>query len=112
MEQWKLAKTCFEKSMSEHRTPEIKTLLSEVEKKIVEEEKKAYVDPVKAEQEKELGNEYFKKGRFLSSVEVVIVCLILRLSPYFETFLDSGTQCHNLSLSSEIKIIHDYLNVN
>lgn len=62
MEQWKLAKTYFEKSMSEHRTPEIKTLLSEVDRKIAEEEKKAYVDPVKAEQEKELGNEYFKKG--------------------------------------------------
>lgn len=64
MEQWKLAKTYFEKSMSEHRTPEIKTLLSEVEKKIVEEEKKAYVDPVKAEQEKELGNEFFKQGQY------------------------------------------------
>lgn len=62
MEQWKLAKTYFEKSMSEHRTPEIKTLLSEMAKKVAEEEKKAYVDPVKAEQEKELGNDYFKKG--------------------------------------------------
>ncbi|GBO98647.1 hypothetical protein EVAR_180_1 [Eumeta japonica] len=69
MEQWKLAKTYFEKSMSEHRTPEIKTLLSEVEKKIVEEEKKAYVDPVKAEQEKELGNDFFKKGDYSSAVK-------------------------------------------
>ncbi|CAH0406778.1 unnamed protein product [Chilo suppressalis] len=69
MEQWKLAKTYFEKSMSEHRTPEIKTLLSEVEKKIAEEEKKAYVDPVKAEQEKELGNEYFKKGDYSTAVK-------------------------------------------
>lgn len=64
MEQWKLARTYFEKSMSEHRTPEIKTLLSDVEKKIAEEERKAYIDPVKAEQEKELGNEFFKKGMF------------------------------------------------
>ncbi|XP_053612280.1 stress-induced-phosphoprotein 1 [Plodia interpunctella] len=69
MEQWKLAKTYFEKSMSEHRTPEIKTLLSEVERKIVEEEKKAYIDPVKAEQEKELGNEYFKKGDYSTAVK-------------------------------------------
>ncbi|KAL0831627.1 hypothetical protein ABMA28_002401 [Loxostege sticticalis] len=69
MEQWKLAKTYFEKSMSEHRTPEIKTLLSEVEKRIAEEEKKAYVDPVKAEQEKELGNEYFKKGDYSNAVK-------------------------------------------
>ncbi|KAL4710670.1 hypothetical protein ACJJTC_003306 [Scirpophaga incertulas] len=69
MEQWKLAKTYFEKSMSEYRTPEIKTLLSEVEKKIVEEEKKAYVDPVKAEQEKELGNEFFKKGEYSTAMK-------------------------------------------
>ncbi|XP_013179357.1 PREDICTED: stress-induced-phosphoprotein 1 [Papilio xuthus] len=69
MEQWKLAKTYFEKSMSEHRTPEIKTLLSEVERRIVEEEKKAYIDPVKAEQEKELGNEYFKKGDYSTAVK-------------------------------------------
>ncbi|XP_063377990.1 stress-induced-phosphoprotein 1 [Cydia fagiglandana] len=69
MEQWKLAKTYYEKSMSEHRTPEIKTLLSEVEKKIVEEERKAYVDPVKAEQEKELGNDYFKKGDYSNAVK-------------------------------------------
>ncbi|CAH1646417.1 unnamed protein product [Spodoptera littoralis] len=69
MEQWKLAKTYFEKSMSEHRTPEIKTLLSEVERRIVEEEKKAYIDPVKAEQEKELGNDFFKKGDYSTAVK-------------------------------------------
>ncbi|XP_050347312.1 stress-induced-phosphoprotein 1 [Nymphalis io] len=69
MEQWKLAKTYYEKSMSEHRTPEIKTLLSEVEKRIIEEEKKAYVDPVKAEQEKELGNDYFKKGDYSTAMK-------------------------------------------
>lgn len=48
--------------MSEHRTPEIKTLLSDIEKKIKEEERKAYIDPEKAEQEKELGNSFFKDG--------------------------------------------------
>jgi stress-induced-phosphoprotein 1 len=48
--------------MSEFRTPEIKALLSDVEKKIKEEERKAYIDPVKAEEEKEKGNELFKNG--------------------------------------------------
>jgi hypothetical protein len=56
------AKTAYEKSMSEFRTPEIKALLSGVEKKIKEEERKAYIDPVKAEEEKEKGNELFKNG--------------------------------------------------
>jgi stress-induced-phosphoprotein 1 len=48
--------------MSEFRTPETKALLSDVEKKIKEEERKAYIDPVKAEEEKEKGNELFKNG--------------------------------------------------
>lgn len=66
---WKQAKVFYEKSMSEHRTPEIKTLLSEIEKKIKEEEKKAYIDPVKAEEEKELGNQKFKEGDYATAVK-------------------------------------------
>lgn len=55
LKDYKQAKVYYEKSLSEHRTPEIKTLLSDVEKVIKEEERKAYIDPVKAEQEKEIG---------------------------------------------------------
>lgn len=69
LENWQLAKTFYEKSLSEYRTPEVKTLLSEIEKKIKEEERKAYVDPVKAEEEKEKGNEFFKKGDFSTAIK-------------------------------------------
>ncbi|XP_001603429.1 stress-induced-phosphoprotein 1 [Nasonia vitripennis] len=69
MNNWKQAKVYYEKSMSEHRTPEIKTLLSDIEKKIKEEERKAYIDPVKAEEEKELGNEKFKEGDYAAAVK-------------------------------------------
>lgn len=62
------AKTAYEKAMSEHRTPEVKTLLSEVEARIKEEARKAYIDPVKAEEEKERGNELFKKGDYGAAV--------------------------------------------
>lgn len=55
LKEYKQAKVYYEKSLSEHRTPEIKTLLSDMEKIIKEEERKSYIDPVKAEQEKELG---------------------------------------------------------
>lgn len=65
----KQAKIYYEKSMSEHRTPEIKTLLSRIEQKIKEEEKKAYVDPEKAEEEKELGNQKFKDGDYAAAVK-------------------------------------------
>ncbi|KAK7790552.1 hypothetical protein R5R35_013068 [Gryllus longicercus] len=63
------AKTYFEKSMSEHRTPEVKALLSNVERKIKEEERLAYIDPVKAEEEKEKGNEFFKNGDYATAIK-------------------------------------------
>ncbi|KAH8412510.1 hypothetical protein KR009_002731, partial [Drosophila setifemur] len=69
LENYKQAKIYYEKAMSEHRTPEIKTALSEVETKIKEEERTAYIDPVKAEEEKELGNVFFKKGDYSNAVK-------------------------------------------
>nr|XP_031845572.1 stress-induced-phosphoprotein 1 [Nomia melanderi] len=69
MENWKQAKVYYEKSMSEHRTPEIKTLLSDIDKIIKEEERKAYIDPVKAEEEKELGNEKYKNGDYPGAIK-------------------------------------------
>lgn len=50
--------------MSEHRTPEVKSIISELDKKIKEEERKAYIDPGKAEEAKEKGNDFFNKGSF------------------------------------------------
>lgn len=69
MVNWKQAKVYYEKSMSEHRTPEIKTLLSDIDKIIKEEERKAYIDPVKAEEEKELGNEKYKNGDYPEAIK-------------------------------------------
>lgn len=69
MEDYHKAKTYYEKAMSEHRTPEVKTSLSEVESKIKEVERKQYIDPVKAEEEKEKGNELFKKGDYSTAIK-------------------------------------------
>lgn len=69
LEDWKTAKTYYEKSLSEHRTPDVKTMLSEMETKIKEEERKAYVNPTLAEEAKEKGNELFKKGDFSAAIQ-------------------------------------------
>lgn len=69
LENWKAAKTYYEKSLSEYRTPDVKTLLSEMETKIKEEERHAYIDPEKAEEEKEKGNELFKKGQYSIAIK-------------------------------------------
>lgn len=55
--------------MLEHRTPESRTLLSDAERMIKELEKKAYIDPEKAEVEKELGNELFKVGNYAEAIK-------------------------------------------
>lgn len=69
LKDYKSAKIYYEKSLSEHRTPEIKTLLSEVEKIIKEEEEKSYINPELAEKEKEKGNELFKLGDYATAVK-------------------------------------------
>jgi tetratricopeptide (TPR) repeat protein len=55
--------------MLEHRTPQSKALLSDAEKMIKELERKAYIDPEKAEVEKELGNELFKAGNYAEAIK-------------------------------------------
>lgn len=63
------AKLNYEKSLSEFRSPETKTLLSEVESLLREEQRKAYINPGIAEQEKEKGNEFFRKGQYADALK-------------------------------------------
>lgn len=66
---WEGAKINLEKSLSEHRKPDVKAQLSEVEKKIKEMAAAAYIDPSKAEEEKEKGNDLFKKGDYATAIK-------------------------------------------
>lgn len=75
MKDYKNAKTAYEKSLSEHRTPEVKTLLSDVEKVIKEEERKQYINPELAEQEKEKGRIFHLKHLLLTRFLSVILTL-------------------------------------
>uniref|UniRef100_T1IPV7 Stress-induced-phosphoprotein 1 n=1 Tax=Strigamia maritima TaxID=126957 RepID=T1IPV7_STRMM len=63
------AKEYYEKSLSEHRTPETKAKLSEIEKIFKQEQQKAYINPEIALIEKNLGNDCFSKGDYPQAVK-------------------------------------------
>lgn len=58
----------FEKSLTEHRTPDILAKLRDTEKLLKERTRQAYIDPAKAEQERTRGNELYKGGDFPGAV--------------------------------------------
>jgi len=63
------AKSVLEKALTEHRTPEAKQALSEVEKEIKVEAEMRYQNPVIAEEEKNKGNERFQAGDFSTAIK-------------------------------------------
>lgn len=58
----------YKKSLTEHRTPDVNTKLRAAERKKMEDAKKAYVDPSKAEEAREEGNKKFKENDYPGAV--------------------------------------------
>ncbi|RKF56669.1 Heat shock protein sti1-like protein [Golovinomyces cichoracearum] len=59
----------YKKSLTEHRTPDTVNKLRAAEKKSIEMARAAYIDPVKAEEARELGNAKFKESDWPSAVQ-------------------------------------------
>lgn len=59
----------YEKSLTEHRTPEILTKLRTAEKTLKERERLSYIDPAKSDEERNRGNDLYKAGDFAGSVQ-------------------------------------------
>ncbi|KKY24470.1 putative heat shock protein sti1 [Phaeomoniella chlamydospora] len=59
----------YQKSLTEHRTPDILTKLKAAEKAQIKAERDAYIDPAKAEEARELGNKKFKEADWPGAVE-------------------------------------------
>ncbi|KAK8250569.1 hypothetical protein HDK77DRAFT_461272 [Phyllosticta capitalensis] len=58
----------YNRSLTEHRTPDILTKMRAAEKAKIKSEKEAYVDPQKAEEARELGNQKFKEADWPAAV--------------------------------------------
>ncbi|KAI3633983.1 hypothetical protein MIR68_007587 [Amoeboaphelidium protococcarum] len=59
----------FEKSLSEHRNPDVLNKLKQCEKLKEEDEVSKYQDPVKSEEARNRGNELFKGGKYADAVK-------------------------------------------
>lgn len=59
----------FNKSLTEHRTPDVLSKLREAERNQAEATKRAYIDPAKANEAREEGNALFKAGDFAGAVK-------------------------------------------
>lgn len=59
----------YNKSLTEHRTPDILTKLREAERVQADAARLAYIDPVKASEAREEGNALFKAGDFAGAVK-------------------------------------------
>lgn len=58
----------YQKSLTEHRTPEILAKLRAAEKAKIAQEKQSYIDPAKAEEAREEGNKKFKEADWPGAV--------------------------------------------
>jgi stress-induced-phosphoprotein 1 len=59
----------YQKSLTEHRTPDVLTKLRAAEKSKIKAEKEAYINPEEAEKAREIGNAKFKEADWPSAVE-------------------------------------------
>ena len=58
----------YKKALTEHRTPEVVNKLRAAEKNEIESARQAYIDPEKAEEARELGNQKFKEADWPGAV--------------------------------------------
>lgn len=68
LEKYNDAISCFEKSLTEHRTQDVADALKEAKKHLEEQEKQSYLDPALSEEYRAKGNECFKKGLYPEAI--------------------------------------------
>jgi stress-induced-phosphoprotein 1 len=65
----------YQKSLTEHRTPDVLTKLRDAERAKAESDRRAYIDPTKAAEAREEGNKLFKSGDFVGAVKLYSECV-------------------------------------
>lgn len=98
----KNAKMAYEKALTEHRTPDYKLCLSEIEVELRKSEELAYVNPEIAEEEKLKGNNFFKSGDFSNAVKTYTEAI--RRNPTDPKIYSNRAACFTKLMSFDLAI--------
>jgi len=98
----KNAKMAYEKALTEHRTPDYKLCLSEIEVELKKAEELAYVNPEIAEEEKLKGNNFFKSGDFSNAVKTYTEAI--RRNPTDPKIYSNRAACFTKLMSFDLAI--------
>lgn len=98
----KNAKMAYEKALTEHRTPDYRSRLSDVEVALKKAEEAAYVNPEMAEAEKQKGNELFKSGDFSNAVKKYTEAI--RRNPKDAKLYSNRAACYTKLMSFDLAL--------
>lgn len=76
-EKYSEAIDAYNKSLTEHRTPDVLQALQKMEKAKKEKEIQEYINPEISAQEKEKGNEFFKKNLYPEAIKSMYTIVFL-----------------------------------
>jgi stress-induced-phosphoprotein 1 len=91
-EQYAEAIDAYNHSLTEHRTPDVLASLQKVEKLKKEKEDREYINPQISQEEKEKGNDFFKKGMFPEAIKAYSEAI--RRSPSDHTLYSNRAACY------------------